>query len=255
MRSQLQILLAFDRGPASLTATEVVTRTGLPRSTVFRSLSTLVEDAFLIQSASGGTSRYMLGPRILQLGMAARTHLTGDEAIVGPALDLARETGETVTFGIVDAPWRVCTYVAEASSDLRAVAHVGARYPLHLGAASKVLLANLAPPVVEAVLRGTDLSQAARAALLEQLETIRADGYAITANERVSDIIAVAAPVFVSGHLLGSLGVFGPEDRLSRAIESSREAVLRAVRDISCRASGGVKDQQAASQSRSMPLL
>jgi DNA-binding IclR family transcriptional regulator len=104
-----------------------------------------------------------------------------------------------------------------------------------LGAASKVLLANLTPPVVEAILRGTDLSQAELAAMREQLQTIRADGYAITIAERVSDSIAVAAPVFVSGHLLGSVTVSGPEERLSRTIESAKDAVVRAAHDITDR--------------------
>ncbi len=235
MRSQLQILLAFDHGPASLTAADVVIRTGLPRSTVFRSLRTLVESAFLIQSTNGGTSRYLLGPRILQLGLAASTNLSSGDVIAGPALDLARETGETVTFSIVDVPWRVCTYVVEASSDLRHVAYVGARYPLHLGAASKVLLANLAPPVIEAVLRGTDLSKAGLAALRGQLGTIRTDGYAISTGERVPEIVAVAAPVFVSGHLLGSVAVSGPDERLSRMIEPYRDAVVRVAHHVADR--------------------
>jgi DNA-binding IclR family transcriptional regulator len=235
MRSQLQILLAFDHGPAALTAAEVAARTSLPRSTVFRSLKTLADSAFLIQSNSGGISHYMLGPRILQLGLAARSHLTADDLVVGPALDLARETGETVTFGIVDVPWWLCTYVVEAPSDLRHVAHVGARYPLHLGAASKVLLANLPPPVIEAVLRGTDLPRAKQAALREQLGTIRADGYAITAAERVSDTVSVAAPVFVSGRLLGSVAVCGPDERLGRTIEPARDAVVRVANHISDR--------------------
>jgi DNA-binding IclR family transcriptional regulator len=231
MRSQLQILLAFDHGPASLTAAEVVSRTGLPRSTVFRCLGTLVDSAFLIQSASGGISHYMLGQRILQLGLAARSHLTAEDMIVGPALDVARETGETVAFSIVDAPMRLCTYVAEAPSDLRHVVRVGARYPLHIGAASKVLLANLVPSVIEAVLRETDLSKAELAALREQLGIIRTEGYAVTTGERVSDSIAVAAPVFVAEHLLGSLAVSGPEERLSHMIDAARDAVIRAAHD------------------------
>jgi DNA-binding IclR family transcriptional regulator len=235
MRSQLQILLAFDKGVGSLTAADVVASTELPRSTVFRSLRTLAKSGFLIQTASGGSSRYRLGPRILQLGLAARAQLTEDDLIVGPCLDLARDTGETVTFGVVDVPWRVCTYVAEAPSDLRHVAYIGARYPLYLGAASKVLLANLAPSVIDAVLRGSDLSKAAQAGLRQQLETIRTAGYAITTAERVSETTAVAAPVFLSGHLLGSVAVSGPEERLSRTIEPARDAVVRVAHHIADR--------------------
>ena len=235
MRSQLQILLAFDSAPPSLTAADVVTRTALPRSTVFRSLRTLVESGLLLQSTDGGTSRYMLGPRILQLGLTARAHLSSDELIAGPTLELARETSETVTFSIVDVPWRVCTFMVEASSDLRHVAHVGARYPLHLGAASKVLLANLSPSVIAAVLRGTDLSKAQLADLRSQLDTIRTDGYSISKGERVPDIAAVAAPVFLSGHLLGSIAVSGPDERLSRMIGPYRDAVVRVAHHIADR--------------------
>lgn len=235
MRSQLQILLAFDRAPAALSATDVVARTGLPRSTVFRSLRTLVDDSFLIQTSSGAGSRYMLGPRILQLGLAARANLSSEELVAGPALDLARETGETVTFSIVDVPWRLCTYVIDAPSDLRHVATVGTRYPLNLGAAGKVLLANLAPSVIASVLKGTELNREQTAALLAQLDDIRREGYAISVGERVPDITAVAAPVFASGHLLGSVAVSGPEERLSRSMPQHRDAVVRVAHHIADR--------------------
>jgi hypothetical protein len=61
--------------------------------------------------------------RALRVGLAITS-------IVGPALDVARETGETVAFSIADAPMRLCTSAADALSDLRHVVRVGARYPL-----------------------------------------------------------------------------------------------------------------------------
>ncbi len=232
MRSQLQILLAFDRAPGSLGASDVVARTGLPRSTVFRSLRTLVEGAFLIQTSRDGTSRYMLGPRILQLGLAARANLCSQELIAGPALDLARETGETVTFSIADVPWRLCTFVIDSPSSVRAVTTLGARYPLHLGAAGKALLANLGPSSITAVLKDADVGREQIPSLLSQLDDIRRDGYAISVGERVPDVAAVAAPVFASGHLLGCVAVAGPEERMSRRIPEHRDAVVRTAHHI-----------------------
>ena len=96
------------------------------------------------------------------------------------------------------------------------------------------MLANLARPVVDAVLKGSDLSKAQQTALRQQLETIRTAGYSVATAERVSDTTAVAAPVFLSGHLLGSVGI-GPEERLSRMIEPARDAVVRVAHHIADR--------------------
>jgi DNA-binding IclR family transcriptional regulator len=137
---------------------------------------------------------------------------------------------------------RVCVYVIEAPSELRQFAQVGARYPLHLGAAGKVILAQLPSDVALAALKAHGVSRAQAVEITGQLERIRAKGYAITTGERVPGSASAAAPVFVGGNLFGSVAVAGPTERISPLLERYRRLVMEVARDLSSRLSSRTPD-------------
>ena len=61
----------------------------------------------------------------------------------------------------------------------------------------------------------------------EQLEQIRAQGYATSRDELIQGAVAIAAPFFESsGRVIGSLGVFGPSARLSEELVQSYGSLL-----------------------------
>jgi DNA-binding IclR family transcriptional regulator len=227
---QIEILDCFTKKADALSANDVIELSGLPRSTVFRSLRLLTDHGFLLRD--GLRKRYLLGPRILRLGTIARVQLGADDFIAGPLHKLSAETGETVTFSILDMPHRICTYVVEAPSDLRYEAHLGDRYPLHVGAAGKVILAHLPAGTIDALLASTDLKRSQVRDLKRDLETIRKDGYAITEGERVPGAIALAAPAFIADLIFGSVAIVGPAARSSTTILDHRSAVLEATAEL-----------------------
>jgi IclR family KDG regulon transcriptional repressor len=228
--SQLEILTTFDQDVRPASAAEVIERSGLPRSTVFRALKQLVAEGFVYQDSE--TKRYTLGPRVLRLGLIASRQLGATEILASPLLELARDTRETITFSILDLPDRLCVYVLEAPSDLRQVVQVGARYPLHLGAAGKAILANLPDQLIRSVLKMHPLSTKQVQSILIQLTAIRDRGSAVTTDERVIGASTIAAPVFVDDVIYGSVAVVGPTNRLLPAVESHAPSVLRAAQAI-----------------------
>jgi DNA-binding IclR family transcriptional regulator len=233
--SQLEILAAFDDGDLSISAADLIARTGLPRSSVFRSLKLLTAAGFVHQASQ--SRRYTLGPRMLQLGMAARRQLTADSIMIGPLAGLVRQTTETVTFSLLDLPWRICAYVLEGPSELRQVAQVGMRYPLHLGAAGKVMLAHLDAELVESILVSERLSKPQIAAVTAQLAEFREQGYAITSGERTPGASTVAAPVMLDGRIYGSVAVVGPTERRDQLLERHQPLVVEVARTLSARVS------------------
>ena len=238
----LEILTSFETDGKALSAAELVEQTGLPRSSVFRGLKTLVEAGFIYQNPA--SKLYSLGPRILQLGMVARRELSSEELIAEPLLKLRNEIGETVTFSIFDFPGRMCAYVIEAPSDIRQVAQVGACYPLHLGAAGKVILAYLSDPVRASLMASENLSAAEKAKLGTELASIRTNGFALTTGERVQGASSVAAPVFVADSIYGSVAAAGPTDRALSVMQSSYATVIESARTLTERLSdpsGGFK--------------
>jgi len=231
-KSEIDILASFDDDrPQS--AAEIVRKTGLPRSTVFRAVRLLVDHKFIRQEP--GTSKYVLGARLLQLGLIARAQLSPEEVIAPPLLALAAQTKETVTFSLVDIPWRLCVFVLDAPSDLRSVAQAGARYALHLGGASSVILAYLPTEVVDETLRFHGVSDADVGGIREHLEEIRAEGSAISVGRRVAGATSVAAPVFSGDRILGSVAIAGPSDRMAPHLEHFRAEVVAVGSELSNR--------------------
>jgi len=236
--SQIDILEAFAESDSAMSAADVIAKTALPRSTVFRALRVLVGNGFLNQEPN--TRKYTLGPRILQLGMAAQRQMSADDLVAAPLLELLQESEETVTFSILDLPWRICTYVLEAPSDIRQVAQVGARYPLHLGSAGKVILAYLPEEVARSVISGEGLEEEQARDMLKQLEEIRLKGYSTTVGERVSGAAAISAPVFVQQQIFGSVAMTGPTERVIGKLDQYRPTVLEAAKTITDRLSARV---------------
>lgn len=213
-----------------MSAADVVRLSSLPRSTVYRGLGRLAKMGFLYRDAP--RRRYLLGPKILQLGMLARKYLAAED-VVGPLLlELQQQTGETVTLSILDGTTRLCAYVLEAQSELRQVAQAGARYPLHLGAAGKVILANMKEANATAILRNEKLSRTDLNRILKDLQDIHRAGYAVTSGERVPGASAVAAPVFVRDAIYGSLAVAGPRERMNEVLKRTVPMVVTAAQKV-----------------------
>jgi IclR family transcriptional regulator, KDG regulon repressor len=229
-KSEIDILSSFDSDRAR-SASEIVAKTKLPRSSVFRALRMLVDAGFLQQPAASGG--YVLGRRMLQLGLIARQQLSPEDQVAGPLLALAGRTQETVTFSLVDVPWRLCVYVLDAPSDLRSVAQPGARYGLHLGAASSAILANLPPEVAAETLRFHHVPRREAASRQAELEDIRAKGVAIAFGQRVVGATGVAAPIMLGPTVLGSVAVAGPSERLAPRLDAIVADVARVGADLS----------------------
>jgi IclR family transcriptional regulator, KDG regulon repressor len=231
-KSEIDILASFDSLQPQLAA-DIVERTGLPRSTVFRALRQLSDDGFVSQEPS--TSRYVLGPRMLQLGLIAREQLNLNEFIAPPLLALASQVHETVTFSVVDLPWRLCAFVLEAPSDLRSVASAGTRYPLHSGAASTAILAHLPTDTAEEVLRFHGVPQRELAKRTARLAEIRETGSVVSVGQRVVGATSVAAPILTGDIVFGAIAIAGPSERLAPRLQEFESLVIKVGGELSDR--------------------
>jgi DNA-binding IclR family transcriptional regulator len=102
------------------------------------------------------------------------------------------------------------------------------RAPMHLGASGKILAAYLEPAE-----RARLVAAASTPGLEEQLDQIRAQGFAFTAGELDEGAAAVAAPVLDRrGRIAAGLSVAGPQQRVAAEPEQLRDAVIAAARAI-----------------------
>jgi DNA-binding IclR family transcriptional regulator len=210
-----EILDAFSLARPSMTLGEIQQATGLPTSTVQRLVSNIVTQGLLDRAGD----QIRIGTRMAYWAATAVKDLDV-LAVVNPVLKEIRDkTGETACFFKVEQNFRVCVAIAETRHALRRDMYVGKVIPLHVGSASRVLLA-WNPELAEKILAGP-LEQLAEFTVTspEELRThiahAKADGYAITTGEREDSASGLSAPVFDSaGDVLGALTISGPTIRM-----------------------------------------
>jgi IclR family transcriptional regulator, acetate operon repressor len=229
--AMIELLNAIEQDGRPMSAAEIVAATGLPRSSVFRDLKELAAAGYLRQDSQ--TRRYMAGPKILRLGTLAREQLGREEFLGAPLLKLARQTGETVSFSVLDVPYRVATVAIEPPDELRHVVQIGSRYPLPIGAAGKVILSALGKDLVSGILDWFGASESEARRLRAEFEEINRRGYAATTGERLSGISGMAVAVYVGDRIHGSIAVAGPTDRMRTVTKTALVHLRKAAAAVS----------------------
>lgn len=133
----LAVLQAFTPERSSLTLTELVRASGLPRTTVLRLVDTLVAEGMLQHGADG---RVGVGTRMIHWGAFAARAWTVPTATADRMAALATSTGETVSLYVRTGVARVVVAQSPSPHSLRHVVQVGDELPLWIGAAGAVLL-------------------------------------------------------------------------------------------------------------------
>jgi DNA-binding IclR family transcriptional regulator len=219
----MAVVGAVEAGARTFTA--VALATGLPRSTAHRLLRALETHGLLALEPGVG---YRLGPRLLQLGAAARREAPLRD-LAHPVLErLAEETGESAQLYVRMEDVRVCVDAVESRNELRTIVPVGAALPLSAGSAAKVFLA-WDPHRVRQIRRATDPDRFAR-----DVGHVRGRGWASSAGEREAGVGSVSAPVVGAGdRLVAVVSVSGPSARMGRGgARRYVPAVEQAARDI-----------------------
>lgn len=206
----LALLVAFDEQHRSLSLTELARRADLPVSTTYRIASELVVGEVLTRGASG---KYVVGRRLWDIGLLAPVQ-TGLRQVAAPFLiDLHAATRATVHLAIRDGAQVLYLERISGNASVPVVSTVGSRLPLHSTGVGKMLLAH-APVVIQdealaSLPRLTPYTITSPAQLRRQLERIRREGYATTAQEMTLGACSAAVPIWGSDGetVVAALGV------------------------------------------------
>lgn len=209
----LRLLCEFDRGTRQLSAPELARRFKLPRSTVFRLLSTLEHLGFVERTESGRD--YRLGVAVLRLGFEYLASLDLTELGTPVLSRLAEELGLAASIVVRDG--RSIVYVAKvmpASLSFRSAVAVGTRLPAHATVLGRVLLGDMSLPQLrelypEAVLQAfSERTPRTSTELFDMVQADRTRGYVWDEGFFESGISTVAAPIRDrTGQLVAALGV------------------------------------------------
>ena len=204
----LTLLEAFADGTPQLSLAELAARTGFYKSTILRLAGSLERFGYLRRGSDGA---FRLGPTPARLG--ALYHDRGDQGgLIRAALKGLRDaSSHTASFYVRSGATRTCLYRENSEREIRHHLEEGARLPLGLGAAGKVLLAY------------TDKSH-------RQGLKVRREGYAESQGERDPNIAAVAVPLFdAAGAFQGALCLSGLAAQLTEGQRAQCRALLLAA--------------------------
>lgn len=226
----VQVLeILANRSSDGIRLRELSEETGVPRSSLYALLQTLVAQGWV--RVDGSNSFYSIGIRALLTGT---TYLDSDARLrrAGPVLDrLSEELGETVHFARLDGGDVVYLATRESRHYLRPFSRVGRRLPAHTGALGKALLAErdadyLLRTLPEHLSAYTERTVTDRAELLRRLEAVRERGYATDDQEHTPGLICFGFALRYSTPAEDAISCSVPTVRLT---EERREQILRAM--------------------------
>ena len=197
-----------------LTFTEIIEMTGLPKSSAFRYLITMVNRGYFTIDPVDNT--YQIGPGF-PLGSNDFTEEIKDLAT--PIMQkLSVKLGETVNLGVLAGLTIKYIKVIESPRHIRASSRIGSRDSLHCTALGKVILSKLESRELGSILKGIEFTQETSRTILtiidlkKELQKTKIRGYAIDDLENDSDCRCVAVNIPISGQNL-ALSVSAPSSR------------------------------------------
>lgn len=233
--SILEIIADADDG---LTLAQIAQRMELPKSTVHGLVSTLRDHKFVRQAEADG--RYKMGIQLFELGTKlARSWDIRDAA--KPAMRwLSHEFGETVHLGCEDNGEVLYLDKIAANSLINIVSEIGARLPMHCSAIGKALLAHKSESELKrhigslglAPLTGRTITNPDT--LIQELEKVRLQGFALDDGEIMEGLRCVGAPIYdADGLVRYAISVSGQvKDLYGKRLERLIIETRRAAREI-----------------------
>ena len=218
LRRAIEILSVFSHARPALSLAEIVQAVGLPKTTVFRVLSSLVERGLCEWDARSG--KYSLGFELVRLADIRRRQSNVHDVAIPVMREIRNAVNETVILSVRSGDFRVHIDFVEGLHPMRRMADLGVRAPLYAGAASKVLLAGMDDEEIEAYLGRTDLTAfqestiTDRGVLWREIRAVRKRGFAESKGELFPGGGALAAPIKdFSGRTVGVMDILTPEHR------------------------------------------
>ena len=236
----LDILFLF-KDYSMMSVPEISLNLPLPQSSVYRYITSLKERGMV--DKRGNEGNYGLGRRILQLAQGLRDNPSLRDIALPVMQSLQQETGETILLNVMKGYRVFCIGRVESDQALRFSPPQFTSRFMHVGAAAKVILAQLSEReqnkiIKEGLPKATNKSIANAKELKKNLREIRKNGYSVSAGEFVLGARGIAAPILVSNRkVVASIEVIGPVQRLTASkVPKFAKMVVERANEIANRA-------------------
>ncbi len=217
-----------------MTLSDISEKAGLNISTVHRLLHTLISHQFVQQDLNSG--KYRLGLKVFEIGSKALYSLDIRQVARPDLQDLVDRCNETVNMAILEQGEVVYIEQVESSNMIKMFARVGSRGPAHCTGAGKVLLAyldqeELSSVIKRGLVRFTPKTITDPDKLIEELHTIREQGYSLDIEEMEEGVKCIAAPIRNhEGKVIAAVSISGPVARMTD--KRLKDMIIKNLKEI-----------------------
>lgn len=210
--SIMETVAPFEHG---LTAVELETALGLPKTTINRLLNALIESG-MVNADSVRNRTYRLGDRVLKLLQTSPDTSWLVALANKPLQDVADATGQSAYLSKFDGnEVRSITCVAP-DTPVRTYVMPGMVMPVNAAASAKAILAYHPNDIVKKILATesrtyTDKTKTKLSDLMKELAEVRVRGYALDLAEHVPGLGSIAFPIRpANSEVTYAVGLTGP---------------------------------------------
>jgi DNA-binding IclR family transcriptional regulator len=216
---------------------EIADRTGVSKSTVHKHLKTLKKHDFVVKQDGD----YQLGARFLTYGGIVRDNNELVNLFSPKVKNVSKMTNETCTLAVEEFGKGIYMFMEWGDEHIPRTQPLGERFYLHTNASGKAILSKMQDQRIEEVLEKNGLPRMTpntvtdKEALLEELDKVRAQGYATNQGERFEGISSVAVGFqHPETKQIGSISIGTQSVRLNdeSCIQEYAEILLQAVNEI-----------------------
>ncbi|GGL43326.1 IclR family transcriptional regulator domain-containing protein [Planomonospora parontospora] len=189
----LAVLVALGSAPGGLTLADAARATGLPRATVRRAVQALERTGY---AAADGT-RFVLLPRVLELGYAHLSELSLQQIAQPHLADLVARVRESASLAVLSGDDVVYVARVPTVGIMSVDITVGTRFPAYATSMGRVLLAGLPGERLAAITPRplTSRTVASAGELAAAVRQAARDGYALVDQELEEGVRSIAVPV------------------------------------------------------------
>lgn len=196
----VQVLTLLSKEEKGLSLADLGRRSGIPKSSLFRILTTLRVHDFVQWSENEHS--YRLGHYIWELGRGFVDQCEPYRVAEPHMNRLSEATGETVFLAKMEGRIMVYLRRVDGTKAVAMMRNLGQSTPIFCTASGRAILANLPETEAESVLDSqeivahTEKTVIDRAKLIEKLSEVRRLGYSVVDAEYNRELLCISAPVF-----------------------------------------------------------
>lgn len=220
MQKAIQLLELFIN-EEEISLHQIAEMADIPKPTAYRLLTALEAGGLLYKEKENPhDSRYGLGLKLLELGNLVSSRLDIRKIALPLMEELAGDLNEVVHLVIESQQEAIYIEKVQSKRTLSLQTFIGRSVPLYIGSGPKLLLASMPRDVQQNIIQDADETltnqRIDHTELIQELENIHNQGYAISISEQDADTTGISFPVYDNhGDVIAALAISGLSSRFT----------------------------------------